>query len=95
MNFFAQPLVFSFNPLSFSFNPLVFNFNPLDFSLKSLSFSVSGGLCEWINDQVETHGAASRGTTHLQLIYLLQLLLILQPQNICILATRSLILHTS
>ena len=72
MNFFAQRLVFSFktpsfsfNSLVFSFKPLSFSFKPLSFSFKSLSFSFRGGLCEWINGQVEAHGAASRSTTHL------------------------------
>jgi hypothetical protein len=41
MNFFEQPLVFSFNSLVFIFKPL--------------SFSVRGGLYEWINGQVEAH----------------------------------------
>ncbi len=54
MNFFAQPLVFSFNSL-------VFIFKPLSFNLKPLSFSVRGGLYEWINGQVEAQKLCTWG----------------------------------
>ena len=63
---------------------MIFFAQPLDFSFKPLSFSVRGG-------RVEAHEAPCRGTTHL--VLLLQLLN-LQPQDVCILNARSLILQS-